>query len=192
MSENQEPNQSIPQAPAMQSALQNMLEDPNLASYVRRELTAVEEKAKAEREYLLSLPDPQKHSFILLRKEPNSRVKLKARRQLGKGAYLPTNPYVEALFLYDTNCTQDQILKKTRRGDVIIDYNFTDRAREDAKRDERIRNVISLIESQENLLDNVEKFVGIRKKMAAYNKTGKTDAVQPDAKTVSDLYKKVR
>lgn len=170
----------------------NPIEDPALSSYKRRELTPLEQKVADEKEYIFSLTDWQKHNFVILRKEPNTLSKTKTQRQVGKGGYVPKAPTLEVLYLYDTHCSMEQIIKKERKGDIIVDFNFTDRAKDDAKKDQRINDVILYVQNRESTFDNLEKIVGIRAKMAEFKKSGKSVEIKPDEKTVKQLYAKAQ
>lgn len=168
------------------------LKHPALASYVRRELTPFPVKVKQEREYLLSLRNKEKHDFVILRKEPNRGANTKQLRSTGAGAYSPVAPCVEVMFLYDASTTLDQILKKETRGDVIVDYNFTDKVLEDAQGDKRLLDIISYVNKELAPPKEIQKKLSIREKMKEYEESGKVDSVQVSKTTLDKLYAGVK
>lgn len=191
----QGPKAYVPQVKIVQDnasneyAGENLINHPKLKSFKRRETTPFAVKVRQEKEYLLSQRNKDKHDFILLMKEPNRNANEKSLRSPGEGAYSPQNPCVEALFLYDTNCSLDQLLKKEKRGDVIVDYNFTERAIEDAESgDKRIGDVISYVNKELLPKELAQRKIAIREKVQSALKGEEVEAVAVSQQSIEELY----
>jgi hypothetical protein len=175
-----------PKEPALEGA--DKLNHRKLRSFVRRELTPIEVKAKQEKEYQLSRKDKTKHDFILMHKTPNRNANPKQLRPPGEGAYSPTAPCIEVLFIYDASTSLQQIMKKEKRGDFIVDFNFTDKCIEDAANDDRIGEIVGYVDKELLPKKVIMEKIGVREKLAKYDKSGKATKVEITQDTIDELY----
>lgn len=180
----------VQETPDAEKSAKEKLDDPKFRSWARRELTPIEQKLADEKRHLLSLRRRDRHDFILLMKFPNSNLNEKANRSRGQGSYSPSNPCVEALFIYDASTTIGQIQKKVARGDFVMDYNFTDRCLEDAESDERIKAIVMYVNSELVPVEQAAKKINLRSKFADFKKTGKIAPVEVAQSTIDEMYKR--